>query len=245
MNNLDKKLLELEELNKQYDDGYWKALDNISKIDLELKELSQREDNLKQLSSFKTYKKGNKVDLLKKIKILKLICDIIALVSIGVVFGGVVSLGSIISVLTGSTVVPNTIGTYLGSLIMSICVVPIGLYVLKKVETRHNLYCDKYYLNDELFDDSIYDIDRINEDLCDIKEEKETLQSQLREIFKKNEEQYEKQKQLKESLKRLTQYRDSLDDLINEIYQKNMPQELKESIQASFVKVKHDERNKF
>lgn len=245
MNNLDKKLLELEELNKEYDDGYWKSLDKISKIDLELKELSQREDNLKQLSSFKTYKKGNKVDLLKKIKILKLICDIIALLSIGLSFGGVVSLGSIISVLTGSTIVPNTIGIYLGSLIMSICVVPIVLYVLKKIETRHNLYCDKYYLNDELFDDSIYDIERINEELRDIKEEKETLQSRLREILKKNEKQYEKQKQLKELIKKITEYRDSLDDLINEVYQKNMPQELNESIQNSFVKAKNDERNKF
>lgn len=245
MNNLDKKLLELEELNKEYDDGYWKSLDKISKIDLELKELSQREDNLKQLSSFKTYKKGNKVDLLKKIKILKLICDIIALLSIGLSFGGVVSLGSIISVLTGSTIVPNTIGIYLGSLIMSICVVPIVLYVLKKIETRHNLYCDKYYLNDELFDDSIYDIERINEELRDIKEEKETLQSRLREILKKNEKQCEKQKQLKELIKKITEYRDSLDDLINEVYQKNMPQELNESIQNSFVKAKNDERNKF
>lgn len=238
MNNLDKKLLELEELNKQYEDGYWKSLDKIGKIDLELKELSKREDNLKQLSSFKTYKKGKKVDLLKKIKILKLICDIIALLSIGVAFGCVVSLGSIISVLSGSAIVPNTIGIYLGSVIMSICVVPIGLHILKKVETRHNLYCDKYYLNDELFGDSIYDLDRINDELCDIKEEKETLQSQLREIFKKNEEQYKKQKKMKELIKRLTEYRDSLDELINKVYENNMPQELKESIQDSFVKVK-------
>jgi len=237
MNNLDKKLLELEELNKQYDDGYWKSLDKISKIDLELKELSQREDNLKQLLGFITPKKGNKVDLLKKIKILKLICDIIALLSIGVAFGGVISLGSTISVLTGSTIVPNTIGIYLGSVIMSICVVSIGSYVLKKVETRHNLYCDKYYLNDELFGDSIYDLDRINDELCDIKEEKETLQSQLREIFNKNEDQYKKQKKLKELIKRLTEYRDSLDELINKVYENNMPQELKEAIQNSFVKV--------
>lgn len=238
MNNLDKKLLELEKLNKQYDDECWKALDKIGKIDLELKELNQRDDNLKQLSSFKTYKKGKKVDLLKKIKILKLICDIIALLSIGVAFGGVISLGSTISVLTGSTIVPNTIGIYLGSLIMSICVVSIGSYVLKKVETRHNLYCDKYYLNDELFGDSIYDLDRINDELCDIKEEKETLQSQLREIFNKNEDQYKKQKKLKELIKRLTEYRDSLDELINKVYENNMPQELKEAIQDSFVKVK-------
>lgn len=238
MNNLDKKLLELEELNKEYDDGYWKSLDKISKIDLELKELSQREDNLKQLSSFKTPKKGKKVDLLKKIKILKLICDIIALLSIGVAFGGTVSLGSIIAILTSSTIVPNAIGTYLGTLIMSVFGVSISFHILKKIEERHNLYCDKYYLNEELFGDGIYDIDRINEDLYNIKEEKETLQSQLREIFKRIEEQYAKQKQIKELITKFTEYRDSLDDLINEVYENNMSHELKEKLEKTLVKLK-------
>jgi len=238
MNNLDKKLLELEKLNKEYDDVYWKTLDKIRKIDLGLKELNQREDNLKKLSGFKTSKKDKKVDLLKKIKILKLICDIIALLSIGVAFGGTVSLGSIIAILTGSTIVPNAIGTYLGTLIMSVFGVPISFHILKKIEERHNLSCDKYYLNEELFGDSIYDIDRINEDLYNIKEEKETLQFQLREFFKRIEEQYAKQKQIKELITKFTEYRDSLDDLINEVYENNMSHELKEKLEKTLVKLK-------
>lgn len=228
MNSLDKRIQEIKEIIKKYEDEIQMLEENDSELNDKKIELNKKLSKLKKLSSFSF--KVNEFNLLKKINLYKNISRLIEVLWSIFFISSIWSFGSIVSILSNSMLVFAPINTYMISLTLSIIVEIISVRVLKKIDVIHNTYCDAYYLNDELLDNEVYDISKISEISYDYHIQKNDIILKQCDNKKKMSEYKENIDKLNLLLKEIINYKDSLDEIINTVIDDNMPLELKEKM---------------
>ena len=236
MNNLEKKIHEI--INKK--DEFNKAIEKLESSNKEKDEEKIAYDEILQKLDelIKFDFKKRRFNLLKKINFYKYFSKIILIIGLLSLMGSIYSCGSIVSILSNSMLVSSPLGTCLVSLVINILLIIITNVVLKKLDEKHNTYCDAYYLNKELFNDEVYDMDRILETSSNHREQRDNLILEQIDNEKRINDYKAEIKKLDLFLQEINVYKDSLDEIVNTFIDVTMPNDLKEKMETPFVKVK-------
>lgn len=232
MNNLDQKVLGLEEIL----DDYQEQLENLyakkDRIWRKYEEIEDELSNLRNLFHPPFHKKGKKIGLSKRTGLTVFALVVLNLLTAALIMLGV---GDIILLLAHIIKI-----NWLSSLIIPI--IPVLVFVntriINKIYEKVIFYDNKISINIQLFGDTDYYADRID----DKKEILERRRLNLIEEEKMTQEQigiiWGKRDELKSLLEAIVDYKGRFDEEINKVYESNMSQELKEKIDNHFVKVK-------
>lgn len=236
MNNLEKKIQEI--INKK--DEFNKEIEKLETSNKEKNEEKMDYDEILQKLDelIRFYFKERRFNLLKKINFYKYFSKAILIIGLLSLMGSVYSCGSIISILSNSMLVSGSLSTYLTSMIISVLSIIITNVVIKKIDEKNNIYCDAYYLNEELFNDEVYDMDRILETSSNHREQRDNLILEQIDNEKRINDYKAEIKKLDLFLQEINVYKDSLDEIVNTFIDVTMPSELKEKMNTPFVKVK-------
>ena len=232
MNNLDQKVLGLEEML----DGYQEQIENLyakkDKIWRKYEEIEDELSNLRNLVHPPFHKKGKKISLSKRAGLTFFAVVLLTLLTTVLIMLGV----SDIILLLARRVKIN----WLSSLIIPIIpvLVFVNIRIVNKLYKKLSFYDNKISINIQLFGDTDYYADRID----DKKEILERRRLSLIEEEKMTQEQigiiWGKRDELKSLLESIVDYKGRFDEEINKVYESNMSQELKEKIDKPFVKIK-------
>lgn len=236
MNDLEKRIQEIKERKEEYKE-------EITKLEIRDKEIIGEkkvyDENLLKLEVLSNFRfKGKQVSLLKKIIFHKYLSKIVFGISILSIFGSIYFGVEIANILYNSSLISSSLINRIISLVISILFIIVTDIGLNKNDTKHNMYCDAYYLNEEFFDDEVYDLDRILEFSNQYKELRENIILEKEHNSEKINDYMGYIKHLELILQQIAIYKDSLDEIMNRLIIINMPTELKEKISKPLVKVK-------
>ena len=238
MNNFDEKIITIE---KMMDDCEEKIQNLNSKhCRLEERDFDLNEDleKLERLTYLPFNKKDKKINLKNRMGLfLGLIGICGGILALSTIIGG----GSIIYIIcslivkTPGLIIENNLLLILFASIVSFVV---GMFGTIESSAKLELYNDLRLLNNRLFSDNIYSKERIETKEEIINKKRQSLVHEHQQISEKINEIYQEYDSLEILLNEVESYKASFDDVINQIYDKNISTDLKEKLEKTLVKVK-------
>lgn len=226
MNNLDTKIQEITKTIDKRKSEIVLLEDNNNSLTKERNELQEKSNKIVELlSMILHYKKvggklcvnDKKFNLMKRKQVFQFLLYVcIALSSIVILFGSIFMESISINFLLISLV--------------NCLISGLACYIGEKFEAKSQMYSKKATQNLEIFGDYIYDAKRISETLRINEQKVKNILTQIKENDLQIENKNKKIMDLEKIIEEIDSYKSIYDDVIDSIYEDNMPTELKKKI---------------
>ena len=235
MNNLNNKIQEITKTINKRKSEIVLLEDNNNLLTQERNELQEKSNKIVELlSMILHYKKvggklcvnDKKFNLMKRKQVFQFLFYVCATI-FGL--GEFIALSSIV-ILFGSIFVESISINFLLISLVNCLISGLACYIGKKFEAKSQMYSKKATQNLEIFGDYIYDAKRISETLRINEQKVKNILTQIKENDLQIENKNKKIMDLEKIIEEIDSYKSIYDDVIDSIYEDNMPTELKKKI---------------